>query len=329
MKVAIVGAGLTGATLARELVESGIEVAVFDKSRGAGGQCSTRRTQDGVFDHGAPYFTVTTKPFLQQVQDWESRGVVMAWEPKTVCSSSLGLVVVKDTRIRYLGIPGMNELCKHQLGALDPNFSCRISKIFYDNDRWHLYTEEGEALGDFDALVLTVPPAQAAQLCRPFPEYADKLCAMRTQSVWAVMLCFQERLAISCDEIIFEKGPVAKAIRDSSKPNRRVGEAWVLHASHDWSADNLNLTKGEAARILWGIFRAALGIEQQRPINLMGHRWLYAQPCVEADYQPLICEKRHLMATGSYTRNGTLEGAWLSAQVAANEIRDWNTAAAP
>lgn len=329
MKVAIVGAGLTGTTLARELAQSGIEVAVFDKARGAGGQCSTRRADCGVFDHGAPYFTVTTTQFRQQVQDWERQGVVMAWEPKTVCSSSFGLVAAKPTSIRYLGIPGMNELCKKQLGALASQFSCRIAKIFYESDRWHLYSEEGESLGDFDALVLTVPPAQAADLCSPFPEYVDELCAMRTQSVWAVMLCFEERLSTSCDEIIFEKGPLAKAIRNSSKPDRKGSEAWVLHASHDWSAENLNLTKDEASQALWETFRAALGIEQERPDNVMGHRWLYAQPYAEADYEPLICEKRHLMATGSYTRNGTLEGAWLSAQVAADEIRGWNMEATP
>lgn len=325
MKVAIVGAGLTGSTLAKELANSGIEVSVFDKARGAGGQCSTRRAERGAFDHGAPYFTVTTPTFLEQVKTWEREGVVMAWEPKTVCSSSFGLVAAKATSIRYLGIPGMNELCKQQLGTLAPQFSCRISKIFYENDRWFLYSEDQEPMGDFDALVLTVPPAQAADLCSPFPEYVDELCAMRTQSVWAAMLNFEEALATTCDEIIFEKGPLAKAIRNSSKPNRSASEAWVLHACHDWTAENLNLTKDDAAQILWETFRAALGIEQEHPSSLMGHRWLYAQPYEQADYSPLVCQKRRMMATGSYTQNGTLEGAWLSAQGAADEIRGWNT----
>ena len=329
MKVAIVGAGLTGATLARELDASNIAVSVFDKARGAGGQCSTRRSEEGVFDHGAPYFTVSSPHFLEQVRAWEQAGVVSAWQPKVVCSSSFGLVSARATSIRYLGIPGMNELCKQQLGELAPQFSCRVAQISYEDDRWKLESEDGQDLGHFDALVLTVPPAQAAALCSPFPEYVDELCAMRTQSVWAAMLCFEEPLATSCDEIVFEKGPLAKAIRNSSKPNRNPGENWVLHASHDWTAENLNLTKDESAEVLWETFRAALGIEDRRPAKLMGHRWLYAQPYQQADYQPLVCEKRRLMATGSYTRSGTLEGAWLSAQRAAEEIKEWNSAAAP
>ena len=42
LKVAVVGAGIAGASCAHALSHSGHAVQVFDKSRGAGGRMSTR-----------------------------------------------------------------------------------------------------------------------------------------------------------------------------------------------------------------------------------------------------------------------------------------------
>jgi predicted NAD/FAD-dependent oxidoreductase len=39
-----------------------------------------------------------------------------------------------------------------------------------------------------------------------------------------------------------EDGPLAWVARNSSKPARRGGEAWVLHARHDWSVAHLEET---------------------------------------------------------------------------------------
>src|SRR5512137_80947 len=60
-RVAIVGAGLAGLACARTLAAHGIELALYDKGRSAGGRLATRRVeQDGqvyAFDHGAQYLT--------------------------------------------------------------------------------------------------------------------------------------------------------------------------------------------------------------------------------------------------------------------------------
>lgn len=46
-KVAVIGAGISGLICARVLVEHGMEVTVFEKSRGIGGRMSTRRSPEG------------------------------------------------------------------------------------------------------------------------------------------------------------------------------------------------------------------------------------------------------------------------------------------
>ena len=58
VSVAVVGAGLAGVACARGLQAAGVEVTVFDKSRGVGGRLATRRTTVTLPGHAAPWWQV-------------------------------------------------------------------------------------------------------------------------------------------------------------------------------------------------------------------------------------------------------------------------------
>ena len=71
MRVAIIGAGLAGATLAYELNEAeGFEVTIFEKSRGVGGRMSTRYGDSHEYDHGAQFFTLEQNPLPHSSRIW-------------------------------------------------------------------------------------------------------------------------------------------------------------------------------------------------------------------------------------------------------------------
>ena len=82
--VAIVGAGMSGLSCARQLVAAGFRVRLFDKGRGVGGRVSVRRSESGtVFDHGAQYFTVQDAAMAEQaeqVEHWTAARVVAPWK---------------------------------------------------------------------------------------------------------------------------------------------------------------------------------------------------------------------------------------------------------
>jgi predicted NAD/FAD-dependent oxidoreductase len=61
-RIAIIGAGMSGLTLANRLSKIA-EVVLFEKSRGVGGRMSTRQADPFTFDHGAQFFTVRDKRF--------------------------------------------------------------------------------------------------------------------------------------------------------------------------------------------------------------------------------------------------------------------------
>ena len=77
--IAVIGAGISGLTAAQTLSDAGIDVTVFEKSRGVGGRTANRRSEYGSFDHGAQYFTVKDKRFRNFTEDLVSKGVIASW----------------------------------------------------------------------------------------------------------------------------------------------------------------------------------------------------------------------------------------------------------
>ena len=63
-KIAIIGAGIAGLTLASKLHKFA-HVEVFEKSRGIGGRLSTRLVEDFVFNHGSASFTAQDPAFIE------------------------------------------------------------------------------------------------------------------------------------------------------------------------------------------------------------------------------------------------------------------------
>lgn len=67
--VAVIGAGIAGIAAARFLADAGWRVVVFEKSRGLGGRCATKRWEGHSVDHGAQYFTMRDGDFSRAVRE--------------------------------------------------------------------------------------------------------------------------------------------------------------------------------------------------------------------------------------------------------------------
>ncbi len=62
-RAAVIGAGMAGVSAAKLLSAAGWDVVVFEKSRGWGGRCATKRIEGCIVDHGAQYFTMRDPEF--------------------------------------------------------------------------------------------------------------------------------------------------------------------------------------------------------------------------------------------------------------------------
>ena len=76
MKIAIIGAGISGLTAAMHLNDVA-EITLFEKSRGAGGRICSRYTDRYSFDHGAQFFTARSPEFKEFLKPLIKSGVIV------------------------------------------------------------------------------------------------------------------------------------------------------------------------------------------------------------------------------------------------------------
>ncbi len=320
-KVVVVGAGLAGLTCARELADGGLEVRVFDKARGPGGRMATRRTGDLRFDHGAQYFTVRDDRFEMTVDSWCRQGIVAPWTGRIVVVDS-GTVSRENSRIpRFVGVPGMNAVCRHLALGLDVSYGSRIETLNREADGWVLADEDGVELGPFDAVVVSAPAPQAGALLRTCsPDLAARAASVEMAPCWAVMMTFPESLNLGFDGAFVNNSAITWVARDASKPERKDHESWVIHASSEWSTTHLEMEPDRAAAALVREFCAALGLEREDPKHLTAHRWRFALPLEPLPETFLFDANLRLAACGDWCGGPRVEGAFLSGLAAADEI---------
>jgi renalase len=290
MQIAIIGAGLSGLTCARALQARGHQVTVYEKSRGVSGRISTRRTEFGGFDHGAQYFTVTTKKFRQEADRWIKGGWVALWLGKLVALQDGHVTAASkssNAKSRYVGVPGMRAIGEHLAQGIDVRAEQRVETIERLGKQWvvkvHADTVPIAATaGPFDAVVVAVPADQAASLLSPDPAQAEQAHAARLAPCWTLMLAFQQSLELGFDGAWVSGSRLGWIAQDASKPGRRPGEHWVCNATAAWSIEHLEDDAERAREKLLKAFHLATGTQMQ-PVHAAVHRWRYAQAA-----QPLV-----------------------------------------
>lgn len=309
--VAVIGAGLAGLTAARTLAAAGRAVVVFDKGRGVGGRLSTRRTDDGPFDHGAQFFTVRDPAFRAEVDGWTAAGVAARWEARIVRLA--GGVAEPSPGERHVGVPGMSAVARHAArGLADVRTGVRIDRIEGAPGAWTLTAEDGTTSGPFAAVLVTVPSPQALPLVSPVaPSLTSSVAAAAMAPCWAAMLAFESPVATPFDAAFVEGGPLSWIARDGSKPGRPPGERWVLHGAPDWSAAVIEATPDAVIRDLTAAF-AALAGGLPPVVAASAHRWRFALPTGDVAGGFAFDAGRGIGIAGDWCAGARVEGAWLS-----------------
>jgi hypothetical protein len=320
LRVAVIGAGLSGLMAARTLADHGHSVRVFEKARGVGGRLATRRQSSHAFDHGAQYFTARDARFRQWVASWRETGVVQRWQSRIGVLRQGTFMTEKNHHERFVGVPGMSALAGHLARDLDIRLNVSIQHIKKVGRSTILSDADNHELGDFDALVVSTPPEQSRRLLDQLPRLAEQLQTVHMTPCWAVMLTFAAPLELAFDGAFVHDSAIAWAACNSSKPGRDSQSCWVLQATADWSQDHLALSAGTIVSSLSASFADAAGITLPDPIFASAHRWRYARA-----QQPLtagcLWDRPSLVGVcGDWCYGSRIEGAFLSGAAMAGRI---------
>jgi len=320
LRIAVIGAGISGLAAARTLQDHAHDVIVFEKARGPGGRASTRRYGATGFDHGAQYFTARDPAFQRAVSAWQEAGVIKTWFPRMARIENDRLQASPDRRERYVAVPGMNALGKYLASDLTLQCQTLVAPPTYEGRKWHLQDNAGSTLGSFDALIVAAPAPQAVALLRQAaPPFADTAEAVQYDPMWALMVETKDSQGPDFDGLFVKDAAFSWIARNHAKPERR-GASWVAHATAEWTRAHIDTPADEVAMLLVEAMTDLLGMRSDDLILRGAHRWLYSlvpQPLnVGALYEP----SQQLAVCGDWCQGARIEGAYLSGVAAAGRL---------
>eukprot|EP01041_Mallomonas_annulata_P007482 gene7482-15319_t len=246
-RVAICGAGISGAISASTLAKAGCLVTIFERGRSSGGRASSRRHDVFGFDHGASYIEPKSDEFTTIINEFVKDGVMKPWNgafgklsystTNTHTQSSL------PHQSRYVGYPTMSSITRHLLENPNIKKEYQFDAIFRKSDKnnkWIVYKgNEEEMYDEFDWVVST---DRAAGHLDQIPSSIDNLINFRTHirniktsPRIVLMVAFAQTLALPYDHIdVTGHAIISRLVRDSNKPGRERTdgmECWVVQST--------------------------------------------------------------------------------------------------
>ncbi|TCI02346.1 FAD-dependent oxidoreductase [Corallincola luteus] len=315
MKIAVIGAGLSGLIAARELQTLGHNVDIFEKSRGRGGRLATKRLDWGAADTGAQYFTARDPRFIEEVEHWCNTGVAALWPftPHKLIDGQLQ--PSPDDTLRFVGTPNMNSMAHHLADNLSVNLNVQIEQIDRRDSHWSLVDQKQQAWQGYHWVVLAIPAAQAQKL---MPSNTLPIASAESlmKPCWALVLGTAGDVNPEIQGV-FGDDVISWVSRLSAKPGRTVpggcDDLWTLHFSPEWSKSHGKDARERVAAIGADWLSHVLGTELAVEHEYL-HFWRYAH--LDKDVEstsPKVNPDVNIALIGDWCSGGRVEGAYLSA----------------
>jgi predicted NAD/FAD-dependent oxidoreductase len=323
-RIAIIGAGFSGLLLARELT-SFAEITLFEKARGVGGRLSTRYAPPFEFDHGAPFFTVSSPLFQKFLEPFIGEGLLQPWNGEVVKLNDKRTpqpLLSHDTRL--VACPHMNSLCKQWAMPFSLALSREVQSIARQSTGWFLsFKNHADIRGPFDWLISTAPPRQTTALFNNYIPHASPIHDASMLGCYALMVGLHQSWEHAWTSAYIEEGPLQSIMINSSKPMRsRDLTCIVAHTHTHWAEQNLEEERYTIQRILLSELQKRTDIHPSPVDYITTHRWRYARSSRSKNAEGYCDLQKRLAAIGDWCTLSTLESLWFCVLNMAHKIRD-------
>ncbi len=317
-KCTIIGAGIAGLMAAHTLQGQGWSVVVLDKGRGVGGRMATRRIDDGVFDHGAQFFTVRDPRIQKWVDSWLAEGIAVEWTRGFTNASG---ETQNDGHPRYRGAEGMTSIAKHLAKGLDIWLDQKVTKISAQNSLWEIQTEKVTFTSDM--LIMTPPVPQSlalldiGQVMLP-AEARAALDEIEYHRCIAVMVLLHEPSGIPSPGGIQINDEPISWIGDNFQKGISGAYGATIHAAPIFSQTHWETDTIEVAHLLVEASEKWISADVKK---FEVHRWRYSHPIQLHNESCLFVDSpAPLVFAGDAFAGPRVEGAALSGLSAAEKL---------
>ncbi|MDX2065596.1 MAG: FAD-dependent oxidoreductase [Fimbriimonadaceae bacterium] len=318
-RIAVIGAGMAGLGAARTLRRLGIAATVFEKSRGPGGRCATRRVGDYFWDSGA----TTIVPRQSEL------GRVMREEISTDGLEPVARPVMLHTNLRpQPGDPtraagrfayrdGIHTLPKRLAEGLDVRLQTEVEHLDRDG---HRLVVNGER---YDGIILTPPIPQTDRLLWTLGE-SRPFAAVRYRSCISIMLGYADDLPETAYAALLspdQAHPLAWLSVESAKCTGRR-PTLVLQMSREFSRVHYPKSDAELVDMALPYVRTLFGARYTQPDAISVMRWKYSQPEVTGTFGMVNPPGSRLIVASDGIFGGRLEDAYDSGVRAATMLAE-------
>lgn len=329
-KYAVIGAGISGSSLAFHLQQYGNQVDIFDKGRTLGGRLSTYQKDHQTFDYGSTLINTYPEPFLSILHQWEKLNLVSPYQ---------GIIKIKskqqedstllDKANFYISHHGMSAIVKHLLKEVRTFTSTRITSVKKEIDGWWLkgtYYEQQIKKegywGPYKYVICTLPGPQAAPLLLSHRlDWGTSALKTKYLPQWSITFQFCQKQALPFDLMFYHESHPLKLMSKESFKYSQASEIWTLQTQAKWSANHIESTKEEIAELVMNVFKKEHHISDS-PISTHVHRWRYSYPSAPCqELNSLIDKSLGLGVCGDWITGGTIGAAYLGAKNLADDCQ--------
>lgn len=299
MKIAIVGAGLSGATLYNLLQRDGHSVTLFEKSRGVGGRCSTRYIERWKLDHGTPYFRAEDRAFV------------------AFCDKQVSQGILRREGENYYPTNGINQLCASLIDEQNLYKNSTIISCDFHNKLWSLNDAKGRLYKDFDRLIITIPAPQLLGLDIDIESSTRaKLTTIEYDSIATLLLSSQRPIPKEVKSALMalsSQSLFKKIVDNSAKYHYEGFDSYILHLNSSFTK-SYNFTDRESLKdMMLKKIQELSDIKLDELFEISSHFWKYALVSHALLDSYLYDVDSSLGLCGDYFWGEHLQSAYLSA----------------
>ena len=317
--IAIIGAGFSAATLSYFIKK---DLDFYEKSRGAGGRCSTRRVEDvGLFDHGLQYIKNPNPEFKEMLSDCS------VWQGNFKIFENNQLKNDADKE-RIIHENGNNLLVKNLFKNKNIFINKELKSIEKKTDHLQL-TFKDETQEQYKTVVITAPFQQAYNLTKQFTENFFSNFNFSMQPNLTVMVAFNKSLKLDLSAITFENDDVLGfAANENTKKKNLINkdlELWTIQSSLKYAVKNIKEYRNNKQFLIDEILK---NFSNKLKINISNeqiqysdiHGWLYAYNLNTSSPNCYWDSHLRLGICGDWFSGGNAESAFFNAKKLANLI---------
>ncbi|APW64587.1 MULTISPECIES: NAD(P)-binding protein [Arcobacteraceae] len=307
MKIAIIGAGLSGCNVYKNLKQQNHDITIFEKSRGTGGRLSTKYIDDKFIDHGTPFINT---------RNYKSANFLDFLDKKVTQNT------LRNIDKKYYPTNGINKLCSSLINKKDLITNTRITNAKLINQKWTLTDNTNTIYDDFDFVVFTIPATQILENDFDLDEDTKEQLQNISYAPMASLICYTNNTNTKKikNQDLNKSELFYKVIDNSTKYDYEDFESYVFHLNKDFVLENMNLEKNELFELIHQKISKEFDINLKEDFNVVEHFWKFAFAKEQLEKDFILNKEKSYGICGDYFNGINLEATYQSSLKISDEI---------